>query len=127
MRYANHSSGVELWSKLKPKARQMRQNSTTAEELLWEQLRGRQIAGYKFRRQHAINRFILDFYCPEAKLAIEVDGPIHLATQGQDSARAALLTEMGVRLLRFRNEEVSKYMEKVREKIITELRRERVS
>jgi hypothetical protein len=66
-----------LWEKLKPVARQMRQEPTQAEDLLWQSLRNHQLLGFKFRRQHSIERFIVDFYCAEAKLVIEIDGPIH--------------------------------------------------
>jgi very-short-patch-repair endonuclease len=58
-------------------ARQLRQEQTKAEKIVWEQLRNRKFKGLKFRRQHVIEGFILDFYCPDAKLGIEVDGNIH--------------------------------------------------
>ncbi|MCS6918857.1 MAG: rRNA maturation RNAse YbeY, partial [Fimbriimonadales bacterium] len=67
----------ELWELLKPLARQKRREPTPAEKRLWKYLRNRQLLGFKFRRQHTIERFIVDFYCPEAKLVIEVDGEIH--------------------------------------------------
>mgnify|MGYP001770978009 FL=1 len=71
----------ELWEKLKPLARQMRREPTPAEDKLWQKLRHKQILGYKFRRQHTIDRFIVDFYCGEARLVVEVDGEVHDYTQ----------------------------------------------
>ncbi|MHC5611987.1 MAG: endonuclease domain-containing protein [Nostoc sp.] len=67
----------ELWKKLKPLARQMRCEATPAEKLLWQKLRDKQLLGFKFRRQQTIDRFIVDFYCNEARLVVEVDGEIH--------------------------------------------------
>ncbi len=64
----------ELWEKLKPLARQMRHVPTPAEDRLWQHIRNRQLKGMKFRRQWAIERFIVDFFCYEANLIIEVDG-----------------------------------------------------
>ena len=74
--------------------------------VLWEVLRERQLGGVKFRRQHVIERFVLDFYSTAHKLAIEVDGEIHDHQQEQDAARTAHLETRGIRVLRFRNEEV---------------------
>src|SRR5579872_4585554 len=68
---------VELWRKLKVLAQQKRCEPTPAEDALWQHLRGRQLLDLKFRRQHTIERFIVDFYCKEEQLVIEVDGSIH--------------------------------------------------
>jgi very-short-patch-repair endonuclease len=87
-------------------ARRMRHDPTQAEDVLWERLRSRQVAGAKFRRQHTIDRFVVDFYCAEACLVIEVDGPVHRATQGQDAERQAILESLGLRVIRFGNDEV---------------------
>ena len=67
----------QLWHRLKPLAREMRLNPTPAEDRLWQRLRRSQIHGTPFRRQHTIERFIVDFYCPQAQLVIELDGPIN--------------------------------------------------
>lgn len=96
----------ELWEKLKPIARQKRKEPTEAENVLWQNLRNRQLSGFKFRRQHAVERFIVDFYCPEAGLVIEVDGPIHEYQKEEDSIRQAFIESQELRLLRFTNEEV---------------------
>ncbi|MFN8494153.1 MAG: DUF559 domain-containing protein [Caldilineaceae bacterium] len=96
----------DLWSTLKPLARQMRKEPTRAEARLWQRIRKRQIAGVQFRRQVAIERFIVDFCSIEARLIIEVDGAIHQYTQEEDTLRQAFLESRGFRVLRFRNDEV---------------------
>jgi very-short-patch-repair endonuclease len=87
-------------------SRLLRKKSTRSENILWKYLSNRGMIGYKFRRQHPINRFILDFYCPEKKLAIEIDGKIHNNKKDYDQARQELLENMGISFLRFSNEEV---------------------
>lgn len=87
-------------------AREMRKEPTPAELRLWRALRDRQVAGMKFRRQHAVGRFVLDFYCAEARLCIEVDGEIHEAQTERDEERTARLATAGIGVLRFRNDEV---------------------
>src|SRR5258708_2495701 len=111
---------AHLWDKLKPMARQNRAGPTLAEELLWTHLRNRQVRGLKFRRQHSIERFIVDFYCAEAKLIIEVDGPIHNYTRDEDAVRQAFLEAQGFRVLRFQNDEVLNHMATVIERIADE-------
>ncbi len=96
----------ELWQRLKPIARQMRREPTEAENALWQCLRNRSLLGFKFRRQHTIERFIVDFYCAEARLVIEVDGPIHQYTQEEDVIRQAYIESQGLHVLRFSNEDV---------------------
>ncbi len=96
----------ELWTKLKPLARQMRRNPTPAEGKLWERLRKKQLLGLKFRRQHSIERFIVDFYCRQARLVVEVDGPIHDYTPAEDAIRQEFIEFQGLRVLRFINEQV---------------------
>jgi len=88
------------------RARDLRRCGTTAEAILWECLRDRQLAAAKFRRQHVIGPYIADFYCHEARLVIEVDGGVHLAQQAQDQERQANLEAQGYRVMRFTNERV---------------------
>ena len=95
-----------LWEKLKPIARQMRHEPTIAEQVLWERIRNRALLNSKFRRQHPIDRFIVDFCCDEAKLIIEVDGEIHQYTQAEDAIRQEFLESLGYRVARFSNEHV---------------------
>lgn len=112
----------DLWAKLKPLARQMRKEPTAAEALLWQRLRKRQVLGHKFRRQHAIERFIVDFYCRDARLVVEVDGPIHQYTQEEDAIRQTFLESQGLEVIRFRNREVMQDIKSVVERIAEALK-----
>jgi very-short-patch-repair endonuclease len=95
-----------LWSKLQPLARQMRKEPTGAEAKLWQYIRKQQIRGVKFQRQHAIERFIVDFCCLNLQLIIEVDGPIHQYQEQEDRIRQTFLESLGYEVLRFPNLEV---------------------
>jgi very-short-patch-repair endonuclease len=94
--------------------RELRRNQTEAEELLWKYLRAKKI-GVKFRRQYGIGPYILDFYAPSLKLAIEADGKIHLKkeVQTKDKNRDAFLKRAGISVLRFENEEIEHDLENV--------------
>ncbi len=98
-------------------ARKLRQDQTDAEQLLWQELRGSQLEGLKFRRQYPIGRFIVDFYCSEKKLVIEVDGDKHFAPKQMDydAARTAWLEEQGLRVARVTNDEVMDNLDAVLE------------
>jgi len=114
-------TAAEVWSKLKPLARQKRQEPTPAEDRLWQRLRRKQVLGFKFRRQHAIDRFIVDFYCAEVQLVVEVDGPIHKYSPEQDTLREQLITSLDLRMLRFTNDQVLNSLEAVIEEIMEAL------
>ena len=90
---------------LKQVARQLRRNQTDEEKELWRALRGRQFAGFKFHRQHTVGEHILDFYCADAKLGVELDGFQHGLPEGiqRDAAREKFLAEQGIETLRFWN------------------------
>ena len=94
-------------------ARYMRANPTHAETSLWEKLRKRQLGGLKFRRQHIIHVFIVDFYCPAAKLVIEIDGSVHTEEEEYDQEREAYLAAMGYETIRFGNLDVAENIEMV--------------
>ncbi|WP_439582318.1 endonuclease domain-containing protein [Dyadobacter bucti] len=96
------------------RAKKLRENETRAEKLLWEQIRNKQL-GVKFRRQHPLYFFIVDFYCHELRLVIEVDGEIHLSAENveYDRMRSALINEHEIKVIRFRNEEIYFEMERV--------------
>lgn len=114
-----------LWEKLKSLAREMRHKPTPAEKILWQRVRDRQVNNAKFRRQHAIGQFLVDYYCAEVHLAIEVDGPIHQYTAGEDAIRQEFLETMGITVLRFTNEQVIENLRTVLKEIgdrIIELR-----
>jgi very-short-patch-repair endonuclease len=93
---------------LKELARKLRKNMTLGEVILWKHLKGKQMHGYDFDRQRPIDRFIVDFYCKDLKLAIEIDGSSHDSEEAQqrDRERQARLESLGVRFLRFRDEDV---------------------
>ncbi len=95
-----------LWQKLAPQARRMRQEATPAEELLWQALRRSGVRGFKFRRQHVIGSFIVGFYCVGARLVVEVDGSIHDEQVAADRERQAMLESLGLSVIRFTNIEV---------------------
>ncbi len=84
--------------------RELRQQQTPAEEFFWELVRDRRFEGYKFRRQHPLSRFIADFYCPELRLAVELDGSIHAMQVERDRARDEILAQHDIRVVRIRNE-----------------------
>src|ERR1039457_5899346 len=100
-------------------ARTLRTQQTDAENLLWLMLRDRRLAGYKFRRQHPVNDYIIDFYCHEAKLAIELDGGGHndQATKEYDLIRSKELAGDGIRVERFWNNDIVNNLESVLEHI----------
>jgi len=103
------------------RARELRKEQTEAEQLLWKYLRDRIFFGNKFRRQHILKGFIVDFYCPEKKLVIELDGSVHLRQKDYDSARQMLIENIGVTFLRFNNTEIYNnilnVLTKVKEKV----------
>ena len=87
-------------------ARQLRKRQTKAEKIVWELIRDRKFKGLKFRRQHVIEGFILDFYCHEIRLGIEVDGSIHLKQKDYDKLRQEIIEAEGIRILRITNREL---------------------
>ena len=100
-------------------ADELRWNMTKAEKLLWDRLKEKKLNGYKFRRQHPILRFIVDFYCHSENLVIELDGEVHNDEfQNQyDEERTKVLVESGLKVIRFKNEEVFDEIENVIEEI----------
>ena len=101
-------------------AKDLRKNVTEAEKALWEAVRSRRLDGLKFRRQHPVKQFILDFYCHQYLLGIEIDGSVHENDDAKeyDLNRTAELENLGLTLLRFKNKEVLTDLPKV----ITEIR-----
>lgn len=95
------------------RAEELRQDMTPTEKILWAQLRTNRLDGLHFRRQQVIAGFIVDFYCHAAGLAVELDGPIHAQRADYDRERDRVLKEIGVRVLRFKNEEVLENLEAV--------------
>ena len=91
----------------------LRHNLTPAEALLWRALKGRGVGGLKFRRQQGIGPFVLDFYCPEARLCVELDGSAHDYRYDYDERRTAYLAQQGIRVIRFTNDQVFTCLEGV--------------
>ncbi len=99
-------------------AREMRNNPTEAEKIFWEAIRSKKILNAKFLRQHPLffdylgktTFYIADFYCREKRLVIEIDGRIHNYTKDRDKQRTEIIRLMGLRVIRFKNEEVLNYM-----------------
>ncbi|MBL1215686.1 MAG: endonuclease domain-containing protein [Ignavibacteriae bacterium] len=92
--------------KLKQLARKLRNNSTKSEVLLWNNLKGKQILGFDFHRQRPICNYIVDFYCSELLLAIEIDGESHYGNEKRDASRQKEIEKFGVSFIRFDDSEV---------------------
>lgn len=99
-------------------AKQLRKNMTNAEHLLWKHLRGKQLNHLKFRRQHTIGNYIVDFVCIEKKLIIEIDGGQHADNERYDLQRTKYLQKKGYHVIRFWNNEVLQNSTAVLEKIL---------
>ena len=97
------------------RARELRREQTEAERALWDRIRARRLGGFKFRRQFPIGPYIADFCCKECGLVIELDGKIHLnkVVAERDDGREIEIQKLGIRILRFTNEDVFKNIEKV--------------
>lgn len=105
---------------IKSKRRSLRKKMPSPEILIWNRLRNRQLNNYKFRRQYSIGKFIADFYCPELKLVIEIDGDSHfknVRTEKYDQHRQSLMQFYGIHTLRFNNNDVCGNLDGVLEKI----------
>ena len=102
------------------KARQLRRESTSAEVILWSCVRNRQLNGFKFRRQHNLGQFIVDFYCHNAQLIIEIDGSIHQTPDQiqRDQQRDHWILQRGFKILRFTNSQVQRNLPQVLLKIL---------
>lgn len=94
-------------------ARTLRSMPTAPEAALWQVLRDRRLSGWKFRRQHVIGGYVVDFYCPALWLVIEVDGPVHDGRRAQDRQRDQDLTSLGVQVLRLRNADILERLENI--------------
>jgi len=96
-----------------PRARQLRKNQTDAEQALWLHLRRRQLGAFRFRRQQPIGPYIVDFFCPKAKLVVEIDGGQHVERVEHDAERTQWLESRGYRVVRYWNNEVLRNIEGV--------------
>ena len=107
--------------KFKPRRKELRHNETKEERFLWASLRRKNL-GHRFSRQYYVGPYILDFYCVEKGLAVELDGFQHLENKEYDAERDDYLLLNGVKVLRFWNSELNDNIDKVLEKIINELK-----
>ncbi|BCM92887.1 putative protein [Abditibacteriota bacterium] len=103
--------------------RALRNAMPPAEVILWKRLQRRQVAGAKFRRQQSVEAFVLDFYCPEVRLAIELDGPSHDGEEAaqRDESRQQLIESYGIVFLRFSNQEIYQNVQGIVETIETKV------
>ena len=92
--------------------RELRNNATKEENAIWLRLKNKNL-GFKFRRQHSIGKFILDFYCPIKKLGIEIDGRQHLSNKEYDKERNDYLNSFGVKIIRFSNDKINNDLDEV--------------
>lgn len=111
---------------LKQIVRNIRKEPTFSEKKLWMHLRNKQLDGIKFRRQHPVDGFIVDFYCPSARLAIELDGGVHVDSEqaSYDLLRQKELAEQGVKVIRFWNSEVDGKIDAVLQTILAEVQKQ---
>ena len=109
----------------KAKRRQLRKDQTYAEKIIWMHLRNRKMLGYKFRRQYSVDKYVIDFYCPELKLAIESDGSVHELPEQKtyDRKRQEYLENYGIKFVRIKNEELFGNPNKAFEKIEMEIKK----
>ena len=110
---------IQNSSCFKTRRQKLRRHPTAAEDFLWKFLRKRRMLGWKFRRQYSIESFILDFYCPQCMLGIELDGAGHYTVLGgeYDAMRDQKLKKLGIQILRFENRDVFEHLDEVLETI----------
>jgi very-short-patch-repair endonuclease len=118
---------TKIYNKIseKEKRRLLRNNTTRAEEYLWESIRNKKIEGYRFLRQYSVGYYVLDFYCPSLKLAIEVDGATHLTKDEKeyDKNRQSEIENLNIKFLRFTNKQIINNLSKVVEEIKDRVKR----
>jgi len=98
---------------LKGRSRQLRRDATPAEAILWGRLRSRNLARFKFRRQHVWGPYVLDFYCAAARLVVELDGESHVGQEVKDEVRQRRIEAAGMKVLRFWNPDVYERLDSV--------------
>jgi very-short-patch-repair endonuclease len=116
MQIKNIIPGQRVTKEKLQRAKELRRAMTPAERLLWQEVRAKKL-GVRFRRQQIIAGFIVDFYCHKAALVVEVDGDIHDLQQEEDARREKALRDMGLRIVRFRNDEILKNLSRVVERM----------
>jgi len=114
----NHHRRIRTTAAVQLRAKELRQEQTPAEDLLWEKLRNRQLQGFKFRRQAPLGPFIADYFCAACRLVVEIDVGIHLEKTDQDQQRTRQFEAYGYRIIRFRNQEIEQNIQAVLEGIL---------
>ncbi|MFH1692514.1 MAG: N-6 DNA methylase [Candidatus Omnitrophota bacterium] len=117
---SNYRGGYDF-SGIVQRARQLRKQQTQAEDLFWEVVRNRQFLGLKFRRQHQVGDYILDFYCHEVRIAVELDGPVHDKRKTKDAKRDAYLKSQGIKVIRITNRDLLNNPEQTLQSIFEQL------
>ncbi len=112
----NMSAKISNLSSVRTQRRKLRTNATPQEVILWSRLKNRQL-GVKFRRQHSFGEYIADFYCPEKRLVVEVDGSQHMEQEKYDTERTKFFESFGLKILRFWNNEINANVDGVMMKI----------
>jgi len=112
----NINPGQKVTKEKQERARELRRNMTPAEKLLWKEVRANKL-GVHFRRQQVIEGFIVDFYCHKARLVVEVDGDVHDLQKKEDERWEKVLSELGLKIVRFQNTEVLKNLPFVLDKL----------
>lgn len=108
--------------KLKQRSRDLRNNSTLSEVLLWNQIKGRKIKGYQFMRQKPMINYVVDFYCSKLNLVIEIDGDSHIGKEDKDEYRQMKIESLGIKFLRFSDLDVKKNMNGVILKLLNKIK-----
>ena len=108
----------------KLKRKMLRENLSQAEVLLWSKLKGKGLNNYKFRRQYSVGKFVIDFYCPKSKMAIEIDGDSHFVegAKERDRERQTIIETFGITFLRFTNREIYENIDGVLDKIVEHIK-----
>ncbi len=128
MKKKRSSTSMKMFHEAPPRlfgyAKENRYQPTVAEALLWDSLKNKQLSGYKFRRQHPVGYYIVDFYCLQKRLVIEIDGGYHFTPKQQiyDAHRTAEINLMGISVIRFTNQEVMNDLPRVLEKIMEKMK-----
>lgn len=120
MKVRNIVRGGQVPQEKSEQARQNRRRPTKEEQILWRSLKGDGLGGFHFRRQQVIRGFIVDFYCSQASLIVEVDGPGHRQTEIYDSERRSVLEGLGLKAIRFGNGEIRRRLGAVLSAILAE-------
>lgn len=115
--FMDHKPKIHNLVRYKSLRQSLRNQATNAEGFLWSKIKN-SFSGYKFRRQHGIGNYIVDFYCPKVSIAIELDGEVHREKYESDIERDKFLNSQGIEVLRYRNEQIMKNVEGVLEDIV---------